>query len=244
MLRSLYIASTGMLAQRSKMDIVTNNIVNADTTGYKNDTLITRSFKDMLIQGMDGTPIGAQNTGIYVDDVSTSYTQGDLEETGRLLDMALAGDGFFVLNTADGLRYTRNGAFAASPEGYLVNSDGNYVQGNNGRIYVGSGDFVVGEDGSVSVKGAVTDKLRIVTFGDLAGLQKVESNMFEAGSAGAPQAATDCKVKQGYLEGSNVNVSDEMVSLVELNRAYQVNQRVLTMLDQSLSKTVNDVGRV
>lgn len=244
MLRSLYIASTGMLAQRKKMNIVTNNIINIDTTGYKKDTLITRSFQDLMIERLNGSVIGPQNTGVHVDDVVTSFDQGDLEQTGRLSDLALEGEGFFVVNTADGLRYTRDGAFAVSSEGYLVNADGNYVQGNNGRIYVGSSTFAVNEQGSVIVNGTAVDRLRIVTFADLTGLEKVGSNMFAAGSAGAPQPAADCKVRQGYLEGSNVNMAEEMVTMVELNRAYQVNQRVLTMVDQSLGKTVNEVGRL
>ncbi len=244
MLRSLYIASTGMLAQRKKMDIVTNNIINVDTTGYKKDTLITRSFQDLMIERLGGSYIGPQNTGIHVDDVVTSFDQGDLEQTGRLSDMALEGEGFFVLNTADGPRYTRDGAFAVSPDGYLVNADGNYVQGNNGRIYVGNGEFTINEQGNVIVNNVAVDKLRVVTFGDLTGLEKVGSNMFAAGTAGAPQTATECKVKQGYLEGSNVDMSEEMVTMVEINRAYQVNQRVLTMLDQSLGKTVNEVGKL
>ncbi len=244
MLRSLYIASTGMLAQRKKMDIVTNNIINIDTTGYKKDTLITRSFQDLMIERMRGSSIGPQNTGVHVDDVVTSFDQGDLEQTGRLSDLALEGEGFFVVNTAGGLRYSRDGAFAVSPDGYLVNADGNYVQGNNGRIFVGNNTFAVNEQGSVIVNGTAVDKLRIVTFADLTGMEKVGSNLFAAGSAGAPQEATDCKVRQGWLEGSNVDMAEEMVTMVELNRAFQVNQRVLTMLDQSLGKTVNDVGRV
>ena len=244
MLRSLYIASTGMLAQREKMDIVTNNIINVDTTGYKKDTLLTKSFKDMMIQSMSGQDIGPLNTGIHVDDVFTSFDQGDLEQTDRLSDVALEGDGFFVVNTSDGIRYTRDGAFAVTSGGYLVNSEGNYIQGTNGNIYVGSGNFTIDEQGYVSVDGQTVNRLLLVTFPDLTGLEKEGSNMFSAGSAGAPQEAADCKVKQGYLESSNVDMAEEMVTMVELNRAYQVNQRVLTMLDQSLSKTVNEVGKV
>jgi len=244
MLRSFYIAGTGMLAQREKMDIVTNNIVNVDTTGYKKDTLITRSFKDMMIQSMNGQDIGPLNTGIHVDDVVTSFDQGNLEQTDRLTDVALEGDGFFVVNTAAGIRFTRDGAFAVNSDGYLVNSEGNYIQGVNGNIFVGSGEFTIDEQGYVTVNGQTVNRLLLVTFANLAGLEKVGSNMFAQGTAGAPQQATGCRVIQGYLEASNVNMAEEMVTMVELNRAYQVNQRVLTMLDQSLGKTVNEVGKV
>jgi flagellar basal-body rod protein FlgG len=248
MLRSLYIASTGMLAQRKKMDIVTNNIINIDTTGYKKDTLISKSFKDLMIEGMSGSPgsslIGPQNSGVHVDDIVTSFDQGDLEQTGRLTDLALQGEGFFVISTPRGLRYTRDGAFAVSPGGYLVNSSGNYVQGTNGNIYVGSDEFTIDEQGNVIVDDVTVNRLQVVTFGDLTGLEKEGANMFAVGSAGAARLATDYAVKQGYLESSNVSMAEEMVTMVELNRAYQVNQRVLTMLDQSLGKTVNEVGKV
>ncbi len=245
MLRSLYIASTGMLVQRKKMDVVTNNIINIDTTGYKKDTLISKSFKDLMIEGMSlSGSIGPQNTGIHVDDVVTSFEQGDLEQTERLTDVALQGEGFFVINTPRGPRYTRDGAFAVSPGGYLVNSSGNYVQGTNGNIFVGGDEFTIDAQGHVIVGDVAVNRLQIVTFGDLTGLVKEGSNMFAAGRAGAAQPATDYTVMQGYLESSNVNMAEEMVTMVELNRAYQVNQRVLTMLDQSLGKTVNEVGKV
>jgi len=233
-----------MLAQREKMDIVTNNIINVDTTGYKKDTLITRSFKDMMIQSMNGQDIGPLNTGIHVDDVVTSFVQGNLEQTDRLTDVALEGDGFFVVNTPAGVRFTRDGAFAVSSDGYLVNSEGNYIQGTNGSIFVGRGEFTIDEQGYVTVNGQTVNRLLLVTFENLTGLEKAGSNMFAQGSAGAPQLAAGCKVKQGYLEASNVDMAEEMVTMVELNRAYQVNQRVLTMLDQSLGKTVNEVGKV
>jgi flagellar basal-body rod protein FlgF len=244
MLRSFYIAGTGMLTQREKMDIVTNNITNVDTTGYKKDILITKSFKDMMIQSMSGEDIGPLNTGIHADDVFTSFDQGNLEQTDRLSDVALEGDGFFVVGTGAGIRYTRDGAFAVTRDGYLVNSEGNYIQGTNGNIFVGSGEFTIDEQGYVSVNGQTVNRLLLVTFADMTGLEKVGSNMFAQGSAGAPQEATGCRVKQGYLETSNVDMAEEMVTMVELNRAYQVNQRVLTMLDQSLGKTVNEVGKV
>lgn len=244
MLRSFYIAGTGMLTQREKMDIVTNNITNVDTTGYKKDILITKSFKDMMIQSMNGEDIGPLNTGIHADDVFTSFDQGNLEQTDRLSDVALEGDGFFVVGTGAGIRYTRDGAFAVTRDGYLVNSEGNYIQGTNGNIFVGSGEFTIDEQGYVSVNGQTVNRLLLVTFADMTGLEKVGSNMFAQGSAGAPQEATGCRVKQGYLETSNVDMAEEMVTMVELNRAYQVNQRVLTMLDQSLGKTVNEVGKV
>ena len=251
MLRSFYIAASGMLAQRDKMGVLTNNISNIDTTGYKRDVVVSRSFQDLLIQNTTASgfyrktgPTGPQNTGIHTDHVVTVFSQGGLEETSRMTDVALEGPGFFVINTPQGARYTRDGSFAVGRGGYLINSDGHFVSGTNGNIFVGDGEFSVDEQGYVTVDGQPAGRLRIVTFDDLSGLRKSGDNLYSNYTGQAEREAVDAKVKQGWLEGSNVDMASEIVSMVELNRAYELNQRVLKMVDESLSKTVNEVGRV
>jgi len=243
-LRSMYIAGTGMLAQKQKLDVLTNNIANIDTTGYKKDTLVSRSFQDLMIDLDDPNivSVGLQNTGIHVDQIVTRFEQGNMEETGRLSDVALEGEGFFVVSTPEGERYTRDGAFGVSANGYLVNADGYYVSGENGNIYVGGGEFTIDESGYVTVNGATVDRLRVVTFDDLTGLRKTGNNLFLSNAGQA--VPSDAKVMQGYLESSNVNMSEEAVSMIEVSRAFGINQRVLQMIDASLEKTVNEVGRV
>lgn len=246
MLRSLYIASTGMMAQRKRMDVLTNNITNIETVGYKKDTLLTRSFADMLIERMgdpDGnsSSIGALNTGVHIDEIVTRHSQGGLEETGRLSDVALVGDGFFVISTPNGERYSRNGAFAVSQNGYLINEDGYYVQGTGGRIYLGSGAFSIDEQGNVTADGAATNRLRIVTFTDAGALRKQGSNLY-AGNGAIP--STNTQVRQGSLENSNVDMAEEMVNMMTVSRSYETNQRMIQMLDSTLEKSVNEVGRV
>ena len=250
MLRSFYIASTGMLVQRKKMDVITNNITNSETTGYKKDQLLSRSFKDMMIARINdpaviniSTPVGLQNTGVHIDEVITNFTQGNMEETGRLSDMAIEGSGFFAISTTAGERYTRDGSFGVNSQGYLVTADGNYVQGENGRILVGSSKFSIDGQGNVTVNGASAGKLKIVTFADSAGLRKEGNNLYYNYNTSAV-ANGQYNVKQGFLEGSNIDIAQEMVDMMAVSRTYDTNQRMVKMIDETLSKTVNDVGRV
>lgn len=251
MLRSLYIAATGMLVQRKKMDVITNNITNIETTGYKRDQLISRSFKDMLITRINdpavvnySTPIGNQNTGVHIDEVSTDFSQGNMEDTGKLTDLALQGPGFFTVSTPGGERYTRDGSFGVNSEGYLVTSDGNYVMGVSGKIRVGTGKFNVSGQGVVTVNGTPAGKLKIVTFADAKGLRKEGNNLYANYNAQTVATTAETSVKQGYLEGSNVDIAREMVDMISVSRLYDTNQRMVKMLDQSLDKAVNEVGRV
>lgn len=249
MLRSLYIASTGMLDNRKKMNVMTNNISNMETVGFKKDTYVSRSFKDMLIQEVSqngkskSKSIGMLNTGVHTDEVVTCFDQGNVEETGRLLDFALQGSGFFAVETAQGERYTRDGCFSVNNNGYLINNDGHYVTGQNGRIFVGENDFTVDESGGVFVDEVQIDSLKIVSFTDESQLRKEGDNLYANTGAGAA-AAQDTLVRQGFKETSNVDMTQEIVNMLQVSRSYETNQRIVKMLDESLSKTVNEVGRV
>jgi flagellar basal-body rod protein FlgG len=248
MLRSFYAAGTGMLTQRDRMEVLTNNLTNADTAGYKSDSMVLSSFKSMMIDRLNDPSPGGSNSvgplggGAHINRVITAFEQGNLEETGRSLDFALEGPGFFVLSAPEGERYTRDGSFSVSGDGYLLSSSGMYVQGSNGRIYVGGDDFSVDEQGGVYVQDKLTDRIRIVSFEDPSVLRKDENNMYETGQR--PAADTTTKVAQGRLEGSNVDVSGELANMMSVSRAYDTNQRVLRMIDGTLDKTVNEVGRI
>ena len=251
MLRSLYIASTGMLVQKQKMDVMTNNIANIETIGYKKDTMISSSFKDLFIERTNdpniisiSNDVGLQNTGLHVEEIAISFKQGSIEETQRLSDLALEGSGFFVVSTQQGERYTRDGSFGVNKEGYLVNADGLYVSGENGRILVGDNEFAVDENGGVFIDGLQVDRLKIVSFSDAAALRKQGSNLYYNFGNAQVLAATDTTVKQGFLENSNVDMAQAMIDVMAVSQAYQTNQRIVKMLDESLQKTVNEVGRV
>lgn len=249
MIRSFYIAGTAMATQADKLDVLTNNLTNVDTTGYKKDKLVSRSFSDVLIERLNdpyvmsiSNKIGYQNDGVHIDEVVTDFSQSGFDETARLSDLALEGTGFFVIDTPEGNMYTRDGNFFVNSDGDLVTSDGYYLVGENGRIHVGDGEFAIDSQGYVNVDGQTVNRISLATFDDLNGLRKNGNNLYTTNQA--VRIPTDLKVKQGCLETSNVDTAEELVSMMEVTRAFSFNQRVLTMMDQSLEKTVNEVGRV
>jgi flagellar basal-body rod protein FlgG len=232
------------------MDVLANNLTNVDTTAYKSDGLISSTFADMMIERLNDpgivsvtNTVGALGTGTHIEEVYTSFEQGNIENTSRSCDFALEGDGFFVVATPEGDRYTRGGSFSVTGTGYLVNSEGQYLQGQNGRIFVGGDDFKVDEQGNIYVNDTLTDKFRIVEFQDPAALRKQGDNLYYS-AGGQAQVSTDTAVVQGALEGSNVDTAEELTRLLAVSNAYTINQRVLGMVDESLSKTVNEVGKV
>lgn len=284
MLRGLYTAGTAMLAQSRRMDVITNNIVNVETTGYKSDTLVTQSFRDMMISRLNDPSVyeysyvGPHNTGIHIDTIKTHFTQGPLLETQHPLDLAIEGDAFFVVEYTpqilveadaeeradpdyepeyeDGeteYRYTRTGSFNVDAEGYLVTPDGYYVQGQDGRILVGTTDFTVAPDGTVTAGGEEVGQLRLVRFEDNGVLRKAGENLYTVSPLTdedgepldilEPEDAT-VTVKQGYLEGSNVDAARETVKMMETYRAYEINQKILRIFDDSLGRAVNDIARI
>lgn len=249
MIRGLYTAVTGMTVQRSKMDVLTNNIVNAETTGYKSDDLTTSAFDAEILKRIHdpdisvlGTAVGKYSFGTHVDEKVTDFSQGALEDTGKDTDLALAGDGFFAVETPSGERYTRAGNFSVDGQGYLVTSDGNYVLGNKGRIYVGGDEFSVSASGAVSGDHAVPDQLRLVTFADTGSLRKQGDSLYAVYGGEQPTAAA-CQVRQGSLEASNVSVADSMVDMLTVYRKYEACQKAVTMNDETLG-LANKLGRL
>lgn len=254
MIRSLYTAGTNMIVQRKRMDVITNNIANVDTAGYKSDKLLSRSFEDMLLERV-GDPavisrrydVGPLNTGIHIDEVVTDFTQGAVQETGRPTDVALMSEGFFVISTPEGERYTRDGSFSRNAEGYLVNSAGNNIvgeDGNNIQIPIGT-EFSIDQHGSIlDEDGNSVGKLRVVTFEDHAALRKEGNNNYINFTNAAVENVEGYEVRAGYLEASNSQMAIEMIDMMQTYRTYETNQRVVKMLDDTLQKTVNVVGRV
>lgn len=249
MFRGLYIAGTGMMLQRRRMETVTNNIVNADTTGFKKDYLVSHSFDDVLIERANDTgtvgrnQVGPLSFGAQVDQIYTDFTLGSAENTGKHTDLFIAGDGFFVMMTPQGERYTRSGAFYINFEGCLIDGEGNYLMGNAGPIYVGNEDFSVNENGDVTVGGEFVDRIRLVSFQDKTSLRKEGGNLYSANIQ--PEEVTEGSVIiQGALESSNVDIAREMVDMLTVYRAYEANQKMITMIDEINGKAVNEIGRL
>lgn len=258
MLRSLYTASTGMVHQMNKLDVISNNMANSDTTGYKTEGTSSQSFDAVYgIKINDESVnyihqrIGKMSLGVKVGETYTDYSDGSLEETGNTYDVALSGKGFFAVSYADrngneSVRYTRDGNFTINQDGVLMTRDGDFVlDQDNGLITIPEGVTIsIDRAGRITsaADGTEIARLGITDFEDYDYLKKFGENMFIA-IDGATTKEANCRVIQGYLESSNVNAINEMVELITVTRDYESNQKVIQAIDSSLEKSVA-LGRV
>jgi flagellar basal-body rod protein FlgF len=244
MIRGLYTAASGLTVQWERQEAIANNLANADTVGYKRDDMIGTSFGEYMIYAVragNARYIGNASSGSVGFETVTDYSPGELRQTGNPLDLALEGEGFFVVQTPQGERLTRNGDFTLDQAGNLVNHQGYPVLGENGPIVLRGSAAEILADGRVRVGGEVIDRLRVVKPQVGTALRKEGANLYGGGSW---TAATGSQVRQGFLEGSNVQTVMEMVRMIEVSRAYEANQKVLAAHDSALEKAVNEVGRV
>ena len=251
---ALHVARTGLDAQNTKMQVIANNLANVNTTGFKKDRA---NFEALAYQQLiaAGSASDSQNkfatglslgTGVSLAGTSRIDTQGTLQNTGGALDLAIEGGGYFQVQRPDGaIGYTRDGSFNRTAEGTLVSSDGlpliPQIQVPDGVISVS-----IGNDGTVSAvlagQSAPTElgQIELASFANSAGLQSVGGNvLLETAASGAPQvgaAGLDGRgtIKQGSLEGSNVNIVEELVDMIETQRAYEVNSKMIKSTDEML----------
>lgn len=254
MIRGLYIANTGMNVQAKRMDIISNDLANVNTTGYKQDTVVVGSFQEVMLNRINdmehgksnNAQIGNINYGARVQEIQTQFTQGSVINDDSDTSLAIQGTGFFVVNTPNGEMYTRDGGFSVDTEGKLVTKEGYQVMGENGAIDFGSSylekvsKLEVKDNGEISLNGEVVDKLKVVDFEDKLTLKKSADNLYTG--EGQP---TEFKgtILQGFLEASNVNSVTAMVDMIEVSRAYEANQKVMQVHDSLLGKAVNEVAK-
>jgi flagellar basal-body rod protein FlgG len=266
MISGLYTAASGLIAQEQQQDVIANNLANVNTNGYKKDTALYVPFptvflsrvsdeKTMMPGGnlMDNvTEIGKMGRGVElcVDGVRPNLTEeGAYINTGNKLDLAVKGDGMFVVMTPNGIRYTRDGNFSLDQDGVLVTQSGNAVMGQAGKIVLSNNASGVHIDGSGRVFDGdeEIDTLRIGVFSKDENLRKEGDNLFyklDGGSLEEDDYVDTVQIKEGYLEGSNVNVVKEMVNMISGYRAYEASQKAVQSQDQTLDKAVNDVGKI
>ena len=259
MVKGLYTAYTGLRNEQRRLDVISNNIANSNTTGYKKMGVTSQSFSQELAVRVDDDSdgylvkgIGDVSLGVKIGETYTDFSQGGFRETGNAYDVALEGDGFFTISTTDKsgtttTRYTRDGDFTVTRDGYLVTKDGDFVLGtNNQRIQIPGADTAdVSMDslGNVYVNEVLVGRLQIVDFQNKDALSLYGENMFEA-LPEAGMVASTALTRQGYLETSNVNVINEMVSMITITRAYETNQKMMQTIDSTLDKAVNEIGKV
>jgi len=240
-------AAAGLKAQQARIDMIANNVANVNTIGYKSGRL---NFKDSMYAagfspGPARSPDGNQQKGhgVLICSISSNLTPGVIQRTDRDLDFAIEGRGFFELGDLNGnLFYTRNGNFnlSAEPDGtFLVNAAGLYVHDRDGnRIIVppGTNAISVGEDGTIRFIGGeeeTTSSIAVVMFRNITGLEAVgDSNFVETPASGEKFQSPYAVVRQGALEGSNVNLAQEMTRLIRTQRAFQLASRALTTADE------------
>lgn len=257
MIRGLYTAYTGMSTEQKRLDIISNNIANSATVGYKEESVTSQSFDKVLgIKIKDGSemyldrPIGKMSLGVKIGEVYTDYGQGSLRSTGNTYDIAIEGDGFFglaVTNRAGetSIKYTRNGNFKCTRDGYIVDDDGNRLQGSSGDVQVptDAAEIAIGLDGQIFADGVPIGQISLYDFADYDYLDKYGDSMYQTVDGATMIAATGA-MHQGYTEQSNVNVVSEMVDLITITRAYEAGQKVIQTEDELLSKSVNEVGKL
>jgi flagellar basal-body rod protein FlgF len=278
MFRGFYTVASGMLSQQRKTEMLTNNMSNANTPGYKADQASMRAFPEMLMDRMDSTSVptektlslpfnqrvGKLNTGVYMQETIPSYVQGDLQETGRGLDVALLdgsmpvdeetgirGSVFLTVEGPDGSpRYTRNGNLTVNGNGFLTTNSGFYILDENGdRIQLESDQFSVGEKGQILVDDNEVATLGVGYSNNPNQLVKQGDGLFATeGNVALPDAYDEDDVafttKQGFLERSNVDASRTMTDMMSAYRAFEANQKVLQAYDRSMEKAANEIGRV
>ncbi len=240
---AVYAATTGLLNRARALDVTGNNLANAGVAGFKRDELITSTFSEHVMLRIDqgSEEIGTGNYGAIGDAIHTDISQGTVETTGRTLDFAIVGNGFFVVEDAQGVdALTRNGSFQMDADGFLTTSSGAFVLGQNGRLRLDTGTVAVSETGEISVNGQNAGELLIVALQDGAVLEKQANGLF-ARPAGIGEFQG--RIMQGHLERANVDMVEEMADMMAASRAFQSCGQVLRILDTVNQKTVNEIGR-
>ena len=304
MVKGLYTAFTGMVQEQRRLDVLSNNLANSTTIGYKKEGATSVAFADELAIRIKDTSvadlpvgIGDINLGVKVGELYTDYSQGSIRVTDESSDLAIAGDGFFAIEytnkagqtstkytrdgsftldvdgdlvTKDGdfvldkngkdkqgntsVKYTRNGEFTVDKDGYFRTSDGDYLLNQAGAMSGGTGqgswvrvdplqDYTIDSQGMIYQNGAVVGQVGVVDIEDYNYLAKYGENLYDLVDGGNV-IASDASVEQGCLEASNVNVVDEMVSMITIQRAYEAGQKMIQTEDSTLEMAVSQVGRV
>lgn len=266
MLRGFYNAAAGMIAQQRRQEMLSNNIANANTPGYKADQGVLRTFPSLLLKEMDGTSsphhtVGGLAVGMYMQETVPNFGQGDMQETGVGTDLALwqeavpndaqtgkPGALFYEVRTREGdVRYTRNGHFSVDPENKIVTAERDYLLDTNGQpITVNDENFSVSGDGTITDQGRPAGKISVALISNPMNLMKEGGGLYrlqQGQQAGTVQNAS-FQVKQGFIERSNVDAQQSVSEMMQAYRSFEANQKVLQAYDRSMEKAVNEVGRI
>lgn len=245
----IYTALTGAIAQQQTLDVIANNVANVNTAGYRADSAAFSEFlagaqKDVPVLSATGKPPVRVDHFVHIDAVTRDQGDGVLKLTGSPLDMALSGDGYFVVNTPGGERMTRAGNFMLRANNVLTTSEGHEVMGENGRPITlpSAKNIQVSQDGVIESDGQVVGKLKLVRAQDHKQLEKESAVLYKPVDGALFEKATDVTVTQGHIEASNVNAVAGMNELITVNRSFDALQRVIETFQKIDERTARDLG--
>ncbi|MCE9521823.1 MAG: flagellar basal-body rod protein FlgF [Alphaproteobacteria bacterium] len=237
---ALLVGLSAQMALRRNMEIISNNLANASTSGFKREAPV---FEELMVPVDSDTPSVKEISFVRDWGVVRDMTEGPLEQTGAPLDIAIEGKGFLIVRTPQGERYTRDGHLKLDAQGRIVTSDGNPVLSDGGEITIppGESSIKIANDGTVSTSQGTAGKFRVVTFADSA-MKKEGKNLYTA--EGAPSPAEKTRVMQGMVERSNVEAVVEMTKMIEVMRAYQHSTETLNATDDLIRRATQKLGEV
>ncbi len=250
MIRSIYSSISSLVTLEKKQSVITNNLMNVTTPGFKSDDLIVSEFEKVMVSNRDSgfKNLGYMSLGSAVNTTVTKFSQGGLRQTNKNTDFALVGNGFFTVREGDVEYYTRDGAFLLDDDGNLLTSSGASVMGTNtltgayepinmgtsSKITVDNLNNILGDNGRAY-------RIRISDVDDYSKVYKLRDNLYRIDGA---REATNAGIRNNTLENSDVNASEEMVNLMNTLRSFESSMKVLGYLDESLKISANDLGRV
>lgn len=258
MVKGLYTAYTGMINQEHRMDVLTNNLANADTNGFKKEGATSQSFGDVLAYKIKDASegahlarrIGTNNPGVKIGENYTDFSQGPLKVTDNTFDLALTDKGFFAIEFTNksgvsSVKYTRDGNFTLTVDGYLVTQEGDAVLGTDGNpIQIDPQlDTMIDSGGRIIQDGTVVATVQVTDFEDYNYLEHYGENYYQPVD-GAVETEPLAKIYSGYLETSNMSIVTEMVNMITVAREYDSNQRIITTYDSTLDIAANQIGRL
>lgn len=256
MLRGMYSSISAMINLQASQSVITNNMANINTNGFKAETLVSKSFDELVLSNRDNyvngegkrQELGALNPGVRIDENVTNYEQGTLVSTDNDTDFGINGKGFFTVEDSAGNRfYTRDGAFKVNSEGYLVTTSGDKVLGINRSsnalepIYIGDEKISMDSRNNILLNSRTAYTFNIVDFEDYSTLNKVGQNLFKGSNE---VLANNYSVQNKIKETSNVDIIDATAALMSNMRAFEANQKVVQIMDSTLSKIANEIGTI
>lgn len=248
MFQGFYNLASGMLTQNRNLNVLSNNMANMSTPGYKTDTMTSTTFQQEMMyrNGNQGranqSQIGSINMARVPEQTITNYEQGSFYNTENQLDFAINGNGFFRIQTpGGGYVYTRNGSFSIDEDNCLALAGVGKVQGEGGEIYLETDDFQISSGGIYDAEGELIDNIQVVDFTDYAAMTKLPNGAFAA--AGEPEALENPSIMNETLERSNSNVVKDMQDMISTQRSFQSASQVLKMYDQIMSRAVTEIAK-